>query len=132
MFDKFKFTQLIKILISTTNIYIYIFLNIGGFIFHFIFYCVHGFVFCWRYFYVNFFLKTVSFVKEINFFVHVGFFDFSIRIQQYIERKIPGGMLKVMINYSAKGQKRFANPRVNCFHRSFSHFSKSIFEIISE
>ena len=58
----------------------------------------------WRYFCATFFLKTVSFGNEINFFVHVGFFDFSIRIQRYKERKILGGILKVMINYSVKGQ----------------------------
>ena len=40
LFDKFKFTKLIKILISTIkNIYIKKKI-IGGFIFHFIFYCV--------------------------------------------------------------------------------------------
>ena len=59
----------------------------------------------WRYFGANVFLKTVSFGKEIIFFVHVGFFNFSIRIQRYKERKIPGRILKVMINYSVKGQK---------------------------
>ena len=65
-----------------------------------------------EYFCANFFLKTVSFGKEINFFVHLGFLYFLIRIQRYKERKIPGDILKVMINYSIKGQKRFANPRV--------------------
>ena len=58
----------------------------------------------WRYFCANVFLKTVSFGNEINFFVHVGFFNFSIQIQRYKEHKIPGGILKVMINYSVKGQ----------------------------
>ena len=53
-----------------------------------------------------FFLKTISFGKEIIFFVFVGFFNFSIWIQRYKERKILGGILKVMINYSVKGQKR--------------------------
>ena len=104
LFVIFKFTQLIKILISTTNIYI---LNKFYwwvyFSFHFL---LCSFVFYWRYFCVNFFPKTVSFGNEINFFIHVGFFDFSIRIQRYKERKILGSILKVMINYSwvLKGQ----------------------------
>ena len=55
-----------------------------------------------------FFLKTVSFGKEINFFVHVEFFNFLKRIQRYKERKILGGIFKVIINYSVKGQKRRA------------------------
>ena len=58
----------------------------------------------WRYFCANVFLKTVSFGNEINFFVHVRFFNFSIWIQRYKERKILGCILKVMINYSVKGQ----------------------------
>ena len=78
------------------------------------------------------FLKTVYFGKEINFFRPRGFFEFSIRIQWYKERKILGSIWKVMINYSIKDQKRFANPRVSYFHRSFSHFSKSIFGIFSD
>ena len=53
-----------------------------------------------------FFLKTISFGKEINFFIYVGFFNFSIWIQRYKERKILASILKVMINYSVKGQKR--------------------------
>ena len=69
----------------------------------------------WRYFCANFFLKTVSFGKKINFFVHVGFFDFSIRIQRYKERKILGRILKVMINYSVKGQKRLEIYLCNVF-----------------
>ena len=60
----------------------------------------------WRYFCAKYFLKIVSFGKEINFLVHVGFFNFSIRIQRYKERKILASILKVMINYSVKGQKR--------------------------
>ena len=75
---------------------------------YFSFHFLCGFVFCWRYFCVNFFLKNVSFGKEINFFIHVGFFDFLIRIQRYKECKILGSILKVMINYSVKGQKRRA------------------------
>ena len=104
LFDKFKFSQLIKILISTTNIYIINkFYWWVYFSFHFL---LCGFVFCWRYFCANFFPKTVFFGNEINFFIHVGFFDFLIRIQGYKECKIPSGIWKVMINYSVKGQKR--------------------------
>ena len=67
----------------------------------------------------HFFLKIVSFGKEINFFVHFGFFNFSIRIQWYKERKILGGILKVMQLFSQMS-KVTRNPRVRCVHRSFS------------
>ena len=51
-------------------------------------------------------MKTVLIGEEINFSVRAGFFDFSIRIQRYKERKCLGGALKVMIVSSPKGHGR--------------------------
>ena len=53
-----------------------------------------------------FFLKTVSLRNEINFFVRVGFIDFSIRFQRYKNRKFLGGSQKDVINYSVGRQNR--------------------------
>ena len=80
-------------------------------------------------------MKTVLIGEEINFSVRVGFFDFSIRIQRYKERKFLGGALKVMIVSSPKGHGRcpvIAKLCVHCFRRQFSHFSSANFEMFSK
>ena len=69
-----------------------------------------------------FFVKNVSFGKEINFSVHAGVFNFLIRIQCYKNRKFLGGILKVVINYSVKGHKRSESASELCSSLIFTLF----------
>ena len=79
-------------------------------------------MFCWRNFCASFFLKTVPFDKEINFSIHDEFFDFSIQIQRYKNRKILGRIFEVMINSSTKGQKRCSVSLINEWAVFIAHF----------